>query len=208
MKKIAERLFFSLIRKVNFLKDKATSTSAFDAPRMGLVPKEPWMANLSAAKGSAQAGFSLYPLSPAKKKKPRWRGYPAAPAASVIRLRRASASGSESVYFHFSVFFRGAFGDNFSAKSVEGDFGLSCCPPGKSLKPTLFTSGYSLSPRRSIYLFFLPECFMDSGSGLLGPKPTSALAFCAPGLISGFFGLTKLVHLLKTNFSRLFMERT
>jgi hypothetical protein len=99
--------------------------------------------------------------------------------------------GGYLAYFHFSVFFRGAFGDNFSAKSVEAVFGLSFCPPGKSLKPTLFTSGYSLSPKSPVYLSLLSECFRLIGSGLLRPKPTSALAFRAAGLLSGFFGFTK-----------------
>jgi len=102
-------------------------------------------------------------------------------------------SGGHSAYFHFSVFFRGALGDNFSAKSVEAVFGFSFWPPGKSLKPTLFTSGYSLPPKRSVYLFRLSECLRFIGSGLLGPKPTSALAFWAAGLISGFFGFTKII---------------
>jgi hypothetical protein len=132
----------------------------------------------------------------AQKRKPRWRGYPAAAGTLRLRRRRKMIRVGHSAYFHFSVFFRGAFGDSFSAKSVETVFGFSFCPPGKFLKPTLFTSGYSLPPISPDYLFRLPECFKLIGSGLFGPKPTSALAFWAAGLISGFCGFTTLFHLL------------
>ena len=51
-------LFLPYTESITFLRISATNGFRSDAPRKGLVPKEPWMDTLSALLNSAQAGFS------------------------------------------------------------------------------------------------------------------------------------------------------